>query len=102
MNNNELKSRNRFSDKRSEARIECKQSVQVIMPDNTQLDMTALNYSMGGVGIKGSVYQVIPHVGDKLKIHFTLDAKNSRQVDISGIVKHINLDGGTYYLGLGV
>ena len=88
--------------KRSEMRIRCDKPIQVIMSDETKMLMTALNYSMGGVGLIGSVYQVIPHVGEQLKVHFTLNGADARQVDVSGIVKYINLNGGTYYLGLGV
>ncbi len=89
-------------DKRSEVRISCKQPVQVTMWDNTKILMTALNYSMSGVGISGSVYQIIPHVGEELKIHFTLETSGSREINVAGIVKHINLEGGIYYLGLAV
>ncbi len=88
--------------KRRETRIACKQSVQVIMENNAPVEMTALNYSMSGVGITGSIYQLIPHVGEQLNVSFTLDAANTRQVKINGVVKYINLDGGMYYMGLGL
>lgn len=88
-------------DKRCEARIACKQPVQVVMSDSTTIFMTALNYSMGGVGISGSVYQIIPHVGEELEVHFTLSA-GSREINVAGTVKHISLDGGVYYLGLAI
>lgn len=89
-------------DKRQEVRIACNQSVQVLMSSSPPLLMTALNYSMGGVGITGSIYQLIPHVGEQLNVSFTLDATALRQVNITGFVKYINLDGGVYYLGLGL
>ncbi len=89
-------------DKRQEARIACNKSVQVMMANSPPLLMTALNYSMSGVGITGSIYQVIPHVGEQLNVSFTLDATELRQVNINGIVKYINLEGGVYYLGLGL
>ena len=69
------------------------------MSDATSVEMTALNYCMGGVGVTGSMYQVIPQVGEQLNVNFTLD---SRQVNINGVVKYINLEGGLYYLGLGL
>lgn len=87
--------------KRNETRIACNKPIQVITSDETSIQMTALNYSMGGVGITGSIYQVIPHVGEQLNVHFTLDAAKLRQVNIDGIVKHINFNDGVYYLGLG-
>ena len=88
--------------KRSEARIDCKKPIDVVTSNDISMVMTALNYSMGGVGITGSIYQAIPHVGEQLNVNFTLDSENSRQVDINGIVKYINLDGGIFYLGLGL
>ena len=88
--------------KRSEMRIDCNKSIQVVTSDKTIIKMTALNYSMSGVGITGSIYQVIPHVGEQLKVNFTLDAANLREVNIRGIVKHIDFNGGEYYLGLGL
>ena len=97
-----LSSGDSWLDKRCEKRIDCSKQVQVIMSDATSVQMTALNYSMGGIGITGSIYQVIPHVGEQLTVNFTLDAKKARQVNISGTVKYINLDGSTYYLGLGL
>lgn len=102
MNKKEDSSNTRWADKRSEARILCNQSVQVIMSDNTSIVMTALNYSMSGVGICGSVYQIIPHVGEELKIHFTLEAAGCREINVAGIVKHINLNGGIYNMGLAI
>ena len=93
---------NNKADLRLEKRIECNKPVQVIMSDATSLVMTALNYSMGGIGITGSIYQVIPHVGEQLNVSFTLDTADSRQVNVNGIVKYINLDGSTYYMGLGL
>jgi len=89
-------------DKRSEMRINCDQPVQVWMEDNTSILMTAQNYSMKGVGISGSVYQVIPHVGEELRVHFKLEKAGAREIDVNGIVKHISLDGGVYYLGLAI
>lgn len=88
--------------KRTETRIGCNKPIKVIMADDTSMLMTALNYSMGGVGATGSIYQVIPQVGEQLNMHFTLDTMNSREVNINGIVKYINLEGGMYYLGLGL
>lgn len=88
--------------KRSEIRIDCNKPIQVVTSNETAIEMTALNYSMGGVGITGSIYQIIPHVGEQLKVNFTLDAANLRQVNLDGIVKHINFNGGEYYLGLGL
>ncbi len=88
-----------INDKRSETRINCHKTVQVIMSDATSVEMIALNYCMGGVGVTGSMYQVIPQVGEQLNVNFTLD---SRQVNINGVVKYINLEGGLYYLGLGL
>jgi len=88
--------------KRNETRIGCNKPIKVVMPDNSSMLMTALNYSMGGVGATGSIYQVIPQVGEQLKMNFTLNAANSREVKINGIVKYINLEGGVYYLGLGL
>lgn len=87
-------------DKRSEMRIGCNKPIKVVTSDETSMLMTAMNYSMGGVGITGSIYQFIPHIGEQLKINFTLDGVNDRQVNVDGIVKYINLDGGIYYLGL--
>jgi len=92
----------KVNDKREEMRIACHQPVQVWMSDNTSIIMTALNYSMKGIGISGSVYQVIPHVGEELRIHFKLETSGAREIDVNGIVKHIHLDGGEYYLGLAV
>ena len=92
----------KYTDKRSEMRIDCNQPVQVWMQDNTSILMTAQNYSMKGVGISGSVYQVIPHVGEELRVHFKLEKAGAREIDVNGIVKHISLDGGVYYLGLAV
>lgn len=89
-------------DKRKETRIACNQSVQVLMANSAPLLMTALNYSMNGIGITGSIYQLIPHVGEQLNVSFTLDATALRQVNIHGFVKYINLQGGVYYLGLGL
>ncbi len=89
-------------DKRKETRIACNQSVEVQMVNGAPLLMRALNYSMNGVGITGSIYQLIPHVGEQLNVSFTLDAAKLRQVNINGIVKYINLQGGVYYLGLGL
>ena len=89
-------------EKRQEMRIACNKPVQVMMANSTPLLMTALNYSMSGVGITGSIYQLIPHVGEQLNVRFTLDATELRQVNINGTVKYINLDGGVYYLGLGL
>lgn len=88
--------------KRSEVRIDCNKPIEVVTSNEVSMLMTALNYSMGGVGITGSIYQAIPHVGEQLNIHFTLDSENTRQVDINGFVKYINLNGGTFYLGLGL
>mgnify|MGYP002266147488 CR=1 FL=1 len=88
--------------KRNEMRIGCNKLIKVVMSDGTSMLMTVLNYSMGGVGVTGSIYQVIPQIGEQLKMNFTLDAGNSREVKISGIVKYINLEGGVYYLGLGL
>ena len=90
---------NNKPDKRIEARIKCNKPVQVLLSDATSLVMTALNYSMGGVGITGSIYQIIPNVGEQLNVNFTLD---NRQVNINGTVKYINLEGSVYYLGLGL
>lgn len=89
-------------DKRQEMRIACNKRVQVIMANSNSLLMTALNYSMSGVGITGSIYQMIPHVGEQLNVSFTLDTTDSRQVNINAVVKYINLDGGVYFLGLGL
>lgn len=88
--------------KRSEMRINCNKAIQVVTSNDIAMNMTALNYSMGGVGITGSIYQVIPHVGEQLKVNFTLDTASSRQVNIDGTVKYINFIGGIYYLGLGL
>jgi len=90
-----------MQNKRQEMRIACNKSVQVLMANNTSLLMTVLNYSMNGVGISGSIYQQIPHVGEQLNVSFILNTTSSRQVDINGVVKYINLDGGVYYLGVG-
>jgi len=89
-------------DKRQEMRIACNKSVQVIMANSTTLLMKALNYSMSGVGITGSIYQAIPHVGEQLNVSFTLDTADSRKININGVVKYINLEGAEYYLGLGL
>lgn len=91
---------NSYLNKRSEARINCNKAVQVFLSDETQMNMTALNYSMGGIGVTGSVYQVIPQVGEKLRVLFTVGESSARNVDVSGTVKHINLNGGVYYLGI--
>jgi len=92
----------RPQEKRQEVRMECHKSVEVMMLNSEPLLMTALNYSMKGVGITGSVYQIIPRVGEELNVSFMLGVTTSRQVNIHGIVKYINLDGGMYYLGLGL
>ncbi|MBN4080223.1 PilZ domain-containing protein [Beggiatoa alba] len=88
--------------KRQESRIKCNKPVEVIMSDKTRLAMTALNYSMRGVGVTGSIFQVIPYIGEQVKVSFTLEANDPRQVCITGYVKYIKFDGGVYYLGLGV
>lgn len=88
--------------KRSEMRMNCNKPIKVTTEDETSMLMTALNYSMGGVGITGSIYQAIPQVGEQLKVNFTLGGDNFRQVNIDGTVKYINLDGGIFYLGVGL
>lgn len=88
--------------KRQEVRIDCEKQIKVKSSNESTMSMTALNYSMKGVGITGTIYQAIPHVGEELNINFTLDSDSERKVNVTGIVKYINLDGGAFYLGLGL
>ena len=90
-----------MQNKRQEMRIACNKSVQVIMATNTSISMTVLNYSMRGICISGSIYHQIPLIGEQLSVSFILNTMTSRQVDINGVVKYINLDGGVYYMGVG-
>jgi len=92
----------RLTNKRSETRIECNKPVSIQMFDKTTITVTALNYSMGGIGIMGSVYQIIPQIGEKLSVFFTLGSDDKKKLTIIGTVKHIHLDGARYYLGLGI
>ncbi len=88
-------------ERRKYTRLESKQEISVSNNAQQVWEMRVRDYSMRGVGIAGTIYTKLPSLGEKLSVKFAVKVNNNqRNINMTGTVRYIELQGVNFHMGL--
>lgn len=89
------------AEKRKYRRVNFDRTVRVGIEDGDKATFKAYDYSVAGIGLNGLLSATIPMIGDVLNLSFEISPNDqARHVAMRGEVRHIELKGGSFSMGV--